>query len=993
MNTTPLVGREEELTLLSAALDNARRGKGSMHWIAGDGGVGKTRLTSAVQEVAQGKGITTVTGRAFPVETGIPYALFADAFVPMLREMPATTLQTLSRGGAAELGLLFPVLRTETTSTRMGDASELKPRLLDAFSQMLQRLARKQPMLVVLENLQWADPSSFDLLHFVGRSAEAQPLLILCTYNEAQRDTNRLLRTTEQSLLSLGAMTRHLLPPLSVQQTVELLERQFGVAPDVVADFAALVHARTRGNPFFIEETLKALTQSGRLRREGERWTGWETDKLELPRSIREVLHARFERLSQAAQDIIVLAAVVGAQVPHSLLEALSGVPQETLLAAIEELLDERVLVESQQGEHLAYDFVHPLMQEVLYSEIARARVRTVHAQIADALEQLYGDRALDHADALAVHFRRAENPLQADRACRYLTAAGVSALERGASREAADTLRAALEIAERGDDTDSREELRDQLARALNRLGDYQGAAALWADALSRAKPLGEHRRIAAIERRLGVTALRMGIPDDALRHMDRGLEAATTSGVGALIASLRLSRSVVLLDVGRGDDAERDLRAALAVAQEIGDPRMLARVHQALQTLAVWRGPSEDARTHGVKALEYAIEAGDRPAQWAAHWATAVHAGLTGDAPGTAAHMADAQRLAAELRSPLLKLWTADVEIEYGSGVGDWDRTLALAERAIADARAFRQRTLLPRLLVWSGLVHFGRGDLERGKLHVDEAWQLSGADRAKSGLALTIHTVVPAHLGLASWHLYRKEYRAALEVGEAGLAIADRTGYEAWGLHRLMPLCAEASLWVRDWDRAERYGRRLRETATRLGHPLAIAWSDASFALMRMLKGDKPGAIEQLRHAADALDAIPFAEHAARLRRKLADAYLGTGDEKAAIAELRLIHDVFVRLGAKDALADTRDKLRELNVRLPATRQHAGAGAGALTAREWEIAQLVEARKENKEIGVALGISSRTVGKHLSNIFVKLQIESRGELVDYVRGLGVQ
>lgn len=989
----PFVGREEELAVLTAALDRACRGAGSTHVLAGEAGVGKTRVSETLCALARARGAETVVGRAFPVETGVPYALFADAFVPLLRAMPAATLQSLSRGSATELALLFPVLAPDGAGGRGAgpaggaSATELKPRLLDAFSQLVQRLSRRAPLLVVLENLQWADPSSFDLLHFVARSAPAHPLMLLCTYNESQREANRMLRTTERSLVSLGALERHLLPPLAAEEVQELVSRRFDVPAAVVADLARLVHARTRGNPFFIDETLKALTQGGQLRWDGERWVGWETERLELPRSIRDVLKARYERLSPTAQDLVILASVIGAQAPHALLETMSGVGGEPLLSAVEELLREDVLAETHAAGHLAYEFTHPMLQELLYAEIARARVRALHAQVAVGLERLYGERALDHADLLAVHFRRAEAPELADRACRYLAAAGRSALGRGANREAAEALRAALAIAERGDDLALRDELLDQLARALNRLGDYAGAAALWGDALSRARPIGDDHRVAVLERRLGIAALRRGSPEDARRHHDRGLEAALATGDGALVASLRLARSGTSLEVGDGDAAEQDLRATLAIAERIGEPRMLARVHQALQALAVWRGPSADARMHGDRALALAVAAGDRGAQWSAHWCTAMHAGLTGDAAGTARHLAEANRLAAELRSPLLRLWTADIEVEYRSGIGDWAAALALAERSIADARAFGQRTLLPRLLVWSALVHLGRGDLERGKQQVDEAWQLADADRPAG--AVNVHTVVPAHVGLASWHLARREYGEALRIGEAGLAIADRTGYTAWSMHRLMPLVAEASLWVQDWDRAERYGTRLRALAERLGHPLGLAWSDACFALVRMLRGDKAGAVAQLRSAAEALEAIPFAEHAARLRRKLADALNDSGDTVAAVAELRRVHDDFGRLGARDALDEVRRKLRALGSRPPvrptaSTRDR----IGALTAREVEIGRLVLANRSNREIGATLGISARTVGTHLSNIYEKVSVASRAELADLLR-----
>jgi len=287
----------------------------------------------------------------------------------------------------------------------------------------------------------------------------------------------------------------------------------------------------------------------------------------------------------------------------------------------------------------------------------------------------------------------------------------------------------------------------------------------------------------------------------------------------------------------------------------------------------------------------------------------------------------------------------------------------------------------------LVWSALVRLGRGEFSLAQAQIDEAWALAGLEEVTTQAPLAVHVVIPAHVGRASWHLARNEYAEALRIGEAGLAIADRTGYVAWAIHRLMPIVAEASLWIRDWDRAERYGGRLREAGERLGHPLALAWADACAALMRMLQGDKAGAVAQLRAASDALDAIPFVEHGARLRRKLADACHDSGDTAGAVVELRRVHETFARLGAVPALTETREKLRLLGVR-PPTRRGEASGAGALTARELEIARLVAARRTNKEIAAAVDISPRTVSTHLSNIFAKLEVASRGELTDRVR-----
>lgn len=989
----PLIGRQRELTALGAALQRARTGEGSVHILTGEGGVGKTRIAESVIERARELGFLAVVSRSYPVETGIPYALFGDGFVPLLREMSPAALQTISRGATAELSLLFPTLRTESSARLSGDSADLKPRLLDAFAQLLHRLADKQPLLLVLENLHWADPSSLDLFHFVARTAAQHPLMVLASYNEVHREENRSLRLVEQSLHSLGVLAKHPVKALTRAESGAMVSAIFSESPETVGDFAERVHDRTRGNPFFIEETLKALVRAGRLRKEGEHWVGWSTQQLSLPDSIRDALSLRYDRMSESAQQIVQIAAAAGAQVSHALLRKLAGLGEPDLLGAIDELLKERVFEEVDGPAGAAYSFNHPLLQEMLYAELARARVSALHGQIAEAMESLYGEHALDRAEELAVHFGRAGLPELTPRAIRYLTAAGRMALARGAAREAAESLAAALALVEGSGDVGALEEVLELLGRARHRLGDYAGASVLWRRAVALASARGALTLVASLERRLGVAALRLGDLPAARVHLDQGLRAAESANDSARTASLHLARSTLFMESGEGAEAEREGMLALALAESEGDPALLARVHQALQGLTVWRGPSERVAEHASRALAFATTAGDAQTAWQTEWVSAYHAGLTGDAAGTAARLAEASRIAEDLRSPLLRLWTAEVAIEYRSGIGEWSAALDLGDRTIADARAFGQRRLLPRLLVWTSLIHCGRGDLELAKARIDEAWMLSGADRLAEGLPVNLHAVVPAHVGLGYYHLYRRDFRAALAVGERGLELADRSGYEVLAVHRLLPLLAEASLWLGDWERSERYGNRMREASDRLGHPLARAWADACVALQRMLQGDVADALTQLREAADALEAIPFVEHAARLRRRLADALIKAGDIPAARDELRRVHDVFQRLGARLAVDDVRERLRDIGDKPPKRVSTVGAGFGALTPREFEIAKLIGQRLSNAAIGRSLGISARTVGTHLANIFKKVDVDnSRVKLGDLVRELGL-
>jgi DNA-binding CsgD family transcriptional regulator len=998
------------LTLLRGLLDRAAQGAGGMIILAGEGGTGKTRLAAEVAGEADQRGYTVARGRAYPMEAGVPYALFADALLPVLRPHSAQSLSVLARGGGEELAHVFPsLLRTENPQrSAVEDPAEVKTRVLWTMSQLVTALAARTPLLLVLDDVHAADAASLELLHFLGRRTAEAAVVIVCTYNESERRAAPALRELEQSLLSLGVATVQRVRALSLTETAELLQRVFAADSAAIADFAAVLYGWTRGNPFFVQETLRSLVERGQVRRQGARWTGWDVEKIELPVTIRDAVLARIERLSATARTVADLLAALGTRADHELITTLARLDAGELLAAVDELRRAEIIVEAESESDVEYDFGHPMLRQAVYSELGRARARLVHGEIADVLERRYAGRADDHAGELAYHFARADTRTRAPQAIRYLTRAGHAALDRYANREAVDYLSLALE---RFDATASapapsgpaaggtepsgearvaqRSGIVRLLARARQRVGEYDGAIALWEELLRAAEARADDADdadCAALRRGLGLAWYWRGHHDVALEHFRAGVERATRAGDERVRARLRLAVANCLHELGHVQAATAEAEAVLATARELGDESLLARAHRALLLLHMWTGPPELAREHGRAAIDLATRTGERDIVFSCHWALGLLEGLTGHAAIMARHIEIADAVAQELRSPLFSLATAELSIEYLSGIGDWERGLAVGERAIELARSLNQQPLLTRLLVWTSLICFGRGETERGRQYVDEAWQLAGADGSVEGEALDVHQVVPAHIGRAAHHLHLTEYRAAIRVGEAGLAIADRTGYVFWSIHRLLPIVAEAYCHLGDIEGALQCEARLRRDSQRLGHRLGLAWADTCRAIVAWLRGDIAPACRLLRAAAESLESIPVIPDAARLRRQLAGRLAELGDREGALRELRHVHDTFVQLGAEPELLKARGQFRELGAKPPLRR--VSEGAEGLTGRELEIARLAAARHSNKAIGRALDISPRTVSTHLSNIFRKLGVESRADLTDYVR-----
>src|SRR6202158_4851004 len=998
-----LVGRSAELALLSRTIDEAEKGAGGSVFLVGEGGIGKTRLATAAADRAAKRGWSVAVGRAYTVETGVPYALFSDALLPLVRKLDPATLSVLSRGGAADFGYMFPNLGTSTDRDRASagaDPSEIKARLLWNFTQFLGRLSAKQPLFIVLENLQWADASSLELLHFVARQIESQKIVLLCTYNETERDSNPILRSTEQSLLSLGSLTVQRLAPLQIADVEDLVQERFEVDKTSTRHFSAMLYDWTRGNPFFVEETLKSLVDSGALTKRDGRWTGWEMETLELPATVKDVVKARVDRLSPGARKLANLAAVIGARTAHDTLANVAELPESEIIAGLDELLAQHVLEETGSVDSISYDFTHPLLQQVIYADLGQARARALHAKVAEALEHAYGNAALSHADELALHFARAHSQALARKAVRYLYAAGRGAIERYANREAANYLAAALDHLDKDPAISDapREEILSTLARIRQRLGEYDAAMGLLTRARDEAVARGEAGAIADIEHRMGLACYWSGKYADALAHYEAGLSNASASDDRATVVRLRLAKGVALQDLGRLKEAQAEVESALAPAADGGmhNDSLLSRAHRALLLLYTWTGPLDLARDHGRQAIAHAETARELMLEWTAQWGMALLAGVSGDAPSFLEHLAASDRLAEQMHSPLLPLWSAELLVQYHSGTGDWDAAIEIAERTIASAKSLSQRMLLPRLYVWAGLLYLWRGSEEKAKEYFDEAWKLAGAEKAGSlegagDRAPDVPSIVPAHLGMASYYLANGHSAEAVRIGEAGLAIADRTGYVVWALQWLLPTIGDAALTGRDFATAATHLARMRRDAGRLNHRLGLAYADACEGLLARFRDHDPArAIELMQSAVEQLEALPFPPQAARLRRRPAGGLVEVGDREEGMRQLRKAHDVFARIGATVELEGTREEMRELGLRPPP--KSVTPGAAGLTGREIEIARMVATRKSNKEIGGALQISARTVSTHLSNIFLKLSVGSRGELADFVRQNGL-
>jgi eukaryotic-like serine/threonine-protein kinase len=336
---TPFMGREPELAHLRRLLDRAVVGRGGLALIAGEPGIGKTRLAQEAAAEAASRGMRPLTGHCVDRQGSPPYLPFVEILETVQLQLPLTSFREVLGDAAGEMARLLPGLRRSWPA--LPAPLELPPEqerryLFNSFAEVLHRLSNFAPLMLVLEDLQWADEATLLLLeHFSRRVAEA-PLLILGTYRDAELDPgdSGLARTLEGLLRTLFSQ-RLLLRPLGIAETANMLFALSGQKPPASA--VMLVHRAGEGNPFFTEELFHHLADEGLLLNPEGHWRSAPTAPVSVPPGVRLVIEQRLRRLTTGVREVLVTAAAIGPVFGFALMQDLVDMDDEALLQVLEE--------------------------------------------------------------------------------------------------------------------------------------------------------------------------------------------------------------------------------------------------------------------------------------------------------------------------------------------------------------------------------------------------------------------------------------------------------------------------------------------------------------------------------------------------------------------------------------------------------------------------------------------------------------------------------
>jgi hypothetical protein len=684
----PFAGRSAERAVLETAWKQAVEGSRRVVLVSGEPGVGKTRLVTELVKTAHGQGALLLWGRCAE-ELDVPYQPFAEALRHYVHSVPADRLRHELGALGGELTRLIPDLAhllpglPEPVRT---EAETERHRLFEAVADLLEAMSRAAPMVLVLDDVHWADKPSLLLLRHVLRRPAAMPLLILATYRDTDLDRSHPLADVLADLRREPGVERLDLQGLDPGEVTDFMEHAAGhVLEDSGLELAAAVHQETQGNPFFIGEMLLHLSESGLIVQRNGRWeSDFSLAEVGIPEGIREVVGRRLSRLSDAANAALSIGAVIGPEFDAGLVEALSGLPPDDIVDALDEATRASIVREV-AGVFGRYAFAHALVRSTLYEELSTNRRVRMHAKVAEAIEARHSGSLDAHLDALAFHYSEgalAGDPAKAIEFGRRAAAKALDDLAFEAAARHLDRALGALELVPAPDPA-VRFDLQLHLSGALRDASDPKHREIGFA-AAETARAMGDPARVAvAAAEMTGVIASRAGNLDEELIALVRSALAGLEEGPSGLRARLMAGLAVELFWGPAKDEQRRLATDALAMARETGDPEALKAALLGGWTLIDGSSPFLDEMRSLYDEAE--SQAGDDPvANLYVHRGQLAFAAVQGDQAEMRRRLAMVLDIADDLRQPRFEFISRADEAMVNAFVGE----LALAEQQVIGA-----------------------------------------------------------------------------------------------------------------------------------------------------------------------------------------------------------------------------------------------------------------------------------------------------------------
>jgi DNA-binding CsgD family transcriptional regulator len=967
VSSSRLIGRTAELAELEAALADAAAERPSIAIVAGESGVGKSRLLAELEDRARDSGALVLTGDCVDLgESELAYVPLVAALRPLARSGDPALTEPVR----AAVAPLMPGLGATPDPSDAVDEGGTQARLFEGLLLLLDGLGAERPVLLVIEDLHWADRSTRAALAFLARSLISERVLVVATYRPDEMHRRHPLRPLLAELERVPHARRVALAPLTRDELAAQLEDILGAAPE--AELLERLWTRSGGNPLFSEELLAA----------GVDGLG------AAPDTLRDALMLRVERLSEPTQEILRLVAV-GQRLDHPLLAETSGLDERTLRDVLREAVDGHILVTGEDGTHR---FRHALLREVVDDDLLPGERAALHLALARAIAPRITERSgAALIAAVAHHFAAAGDQPEA---LEWSVRAATAAERVYAHGEARALLERALEVWDRVPDAAERAgadrvTLLTRASAAHRAMGHPGRQLALSQAALAELGPDPDPCRAADLLEDISRAERSLNRPRDSIATLEHALELLegaagdTREPRARLLAGLGRGR---MLD-GRFSDGVGVARQALAATLATDDRLMEAHARNTLGFCLAMTGEVDEGASELQEAIRIAVERDNLSdvADAYNNYSDMLHdLGRSAEARA----LAREGREAIGGRRPVSAMWLDCQIAEFAFEAGEWEE----AERR------------LPNPLRWTGgqtKVNIGlrRVSLLMGRGEHEDAWAALQEIEEQAAQSSEPQFIGPFAVLTAEHHRRGGDLDAARKAIERGL---DRMEFCTDDAARVAAVAAagvtveaDAAERARDLGEADAETSALRFLDDLLSRVAAAAspTRPVERALLLTARAEAgraaghpdPRAYER---AAQAWEEITRPEPEAQMRWRAAEAHIAAADRDAAAEAIGAAHTITLRLGAGwlrgevEGLAARARLPLEVAVELeqpPADEDEDGFG---LTSRERQVLALVAEGATNREIGATLFMAEKTASVHVSRILSKLNVRSRTE-----------
>ncbi|HEY3062410.1 MAG TPA: BREX system ATP-binding domain-containing protein [Chloroflexota bacterium] len=980
------VGREAHLSAVERLLGEVAGGHGRTLLVTGEAGIGKSRLVSELRERAVQRGLAVVQGHCFESDRALPYAPFVDLLRSFLTQRATESLAHHLGPGRDELIRLVPELAADnerTDGTASLDPEQQKQRLFQALTGLIGQLSQQRPLIVIIEDVHWADETSLELLRSIARSAVQRALLLVVTYraDEITDGLRALLTSLDRERLAVELR----LQQLSLDELDAMLRAIFRLERPTRREFLDLLHAQTEGNPFFVEEVLRALIGVGDIFVEDGSWDRKPVGELRVPRSVDDAVQRRTAQLSSSAREVVALAAVAGRRFEFELLRALTGDDESRLLEIVKELIGAGLVVEESADQ---FAFRHALTRQAIYSSLLARERRILHRRVAEALEEQAETRLDELAADLAYHAAQAGlwQP-----ALRYGVRAGERALRMYAPRAAVEQLTRALDAAHQLGLAPDIEVFRLR-GQAYELLGEFEAAQRDFDTALSTARAAGD--RPAEWQALLDLSLLWAGRSYPRTGdYATQALELARSIGDPRLVAQTLNRVGNWHLNVEHLAEAQRDHQEALRLFEQLGDERGRAETLDLLGMAS--NAVASRSAAYYAEAIPLLRKLDDRPRlvtslimRMLANGAYLYETTPVGSVTTSEAIQLgeEALRIARDIGWPAgesFVLW--ELALWLGPR-GAFQRALHSAQAGLALAIEIDHRQWMAAGHAVLGIVYLDMGLLEESETHLVAGLRLAQEIGSTNFASLS-------SAGCARVRIAQRRYDEANALLDS--AIGTSAAMDTLGRRWCWLVRAELELARGDAARALDILDRLIQS-TEAGVAIRV-WQ---------VRGEALGALGRATEAVDVLESARAAAtkqgaRAAvwRIEASLARTIRGLGRRDDAERVLAAARSTVEAMAAE--LDDPRLRTRFLRLAAevvpappPATPGRAAKQRfGGLTGREREVARLIARGLSNRAIADQLVLGERTVESYVGNILSKLGFGARTQIAAWVveSGLG--